>query len=85
MRFALLQTKRGTQTQSLTSTTRRMILVGYNVVWWVPVVLAAAGLTSYKTGLLSFLATTVARALVNLYRNNLLPEERAENFPLRSP
>jgi hypothetical protein len=63
----------------------RVVFVTYNVVWWIPVVLTVLGMVSYEVGLVGFLAVTTVRALVNLYRNNVMPVERAQFFPLRSP
>lgn len=48
-------------------------------------VLTVLGMVSYEVGLVGFLAVTMVRALVNLYRNNVMPVERAQFFPLRSP
>ena len=63
----------------------RVVFVTYNVVWWIPVVLTVLGMVSYEVGLVGFLAVTTVRALVNLYRNNVMSVERAQFFPLRSP
>lgn len=63
----------------------RQLFVAYNVVWWVPVVLAFVGVVSYRAGFLSFLVITIFRAVANLYRNNVLPVEAAQRFLLRSP
>ena len=57
----------------------------YNVVWWLPVALPLLGLISYTAGLVLFLAISLIRAGVNLYRNNVMPLEAAVRFPLRSP
>lgn len=84
MRFASLRTGHAEGAPPL-STADRLILVAYNLVWWVPVVLPVLGLVSYTFGLVGFLVITMVRAMVNLYRNNLMPVERAQRFPLRLP
>ena len=84
MRFAWLRTEDETEPPP-PSTADRLILVAYNLIWWVPVVLAVLGLISYAAGLVGFLTITMARAVVNLYRNNVMPIDRAQRFPLRSP
>ena len=63
----------------------RMVFVAYNVIWWVPVILAVLGIVSFWAGSLGFLIMNMLRAAVNAYRNNLLPVEAAQRFPLRSP
>ena len=85
MRFAWLRTKAGLQQPPLMSPTDRVILVAYNLVWWVPVVLTVLGVLSYRAGSLGFLVISVFRAAINLYRNNVLPVETAQRLPLRSP
>jgi hypothetical protein len=63
----------------------RLILVVYNVVWWVPVVLPIIGVVDAWTGFIGFALVTAIRLVANLYRNNILPPEQGEFFPLRSP
>ncbi len=84
MRFAWLRKKQGTEDPTM-SPPARLTYVGYNVIWWIPVVLVPLGVWSYQAGAIGFLVVTVVRALANLYRNNLLPIEAAQRFPLRSP
>ncbi|MCP5027925.1 MAG: hypothetical protein GY929_16745 [Actinomycetia bacterium] len=67
------------------SPTDRLLLVAYNVVWWVPVALPVLGVVSYQAGTIGFLAMSVVRAAINLYRNNVLTIAGAQRFPLRSP
>jgi len=67
------------------STSARLTYIGYNVIWWLPVVLVILGVWSYRAAAIGFIALTVFRALANLYRNNVLPIEAAQRFPLRSP
>jgi len=85
MRFAWLRTNYGSEAEQPSSGADRAILVAYNVVWWVPVVSTVLGITSYTTGLVIFTAGTIARAMINLYRNNIMPLEQAQDFPLRLP
>jgi hypothetical protein len=65
--------------------TAKVLVVSYNLVWWVPVALPLFDVISYRAGTLGFLAVTAARAAINAYRNNVLPFEKGASFPLRSP
>lgn len=67
------------------SNTNRIIYVAYNVIWWVPVVLPFTKIIDYCTGFVAFFVLTLVRAIVNLYRNNVLTSEQAVRFPLRAP
>jgi hypothetical protein len=62
-----------------------LLMVAYNVAWWIPMVLAFSKLIDYRTGIIAFLAVTVVRAIANLIRNNVLKPRQAVNFPLRAP
>ena len=84
MRFAWLRKKQGLEDPKM-GTGARLIYIGYNVIWWLPVVLVVLGVWSYGTGAVGFVFVTVFRALANLYRNNVLSIEAARRFPLRSP
>ena len=84
MRFAWLRKKRGLEDPKM-STGARLIYIGYNVIWWLPVVLVVGGVWSYRAGAIGFVVVTVFRALTVLYRNNVLSIEAAQRFPLRSP
>ena len=84
MRFAWLHRKQGTEDPTMTPAAR-LIYLGYNAIWWLPVVLVIVGAWSYRAGAVGFAVVTVFRALANLYRNNVLPIEAAQRFPLRSP
>ena len=84
MRFAWLRTHDGSEVPAMSSM-ERLAFIAYNVVWWVPPVVAFAGVVSYRTGAFWFVAITVVRALTNLYRVNVLPAEAAQRFSLRSP
>lgn len=85
MRFAWLRTSEGAASLPTMAPTDRLLFVAYNVVWWVPVVLPLVGVVSYRAGTVGFLTLTVARAVVNLYRNNIMSTTNAQRFPLRSP
>ena len=84
MRFAWLRSKEGSEQPPL-SPVGRLLFIAYNVVWWVPVVLAVVGTQSWRGGFVAFLIFTSFRAVVNLYRTNVLPVEAAQHFPFRSP
>ena len=84
-RFAWLRQQSADPAPVDESTTNRLILIAYNVIWWIPIVLAFTRLIDYRTGFIAFFAITVFRAGANIYRNNFLPLEKAERFPFRSP
>ena len=84
MRFAWLRKKRGTKEATMT-TAARLTYIGYNVVWWSPIVFVLLGIWSYRAGAGGFVVVTVFRTLANRYRNNMLSIEAAQRFPLRSP
>ena len=67
------------------SSTNRLIYITYNVIWWIPVVLPFTKIIDYRTGFVAFFVLTLVRAMVNLYRNNVLTSEQAVRFPLRAP
>ena len=88
MRFAWIREQdpnRSTTANLDRSPLHKLITIVYNLVWWVPLVLVLARVIDYRTGSISFAAITLLRAAANLYRNNFLPPERGETFPLRSP
>ena len=62
-----------------------LVLIVYNIIWWIPIILPFTGAISYTHGFISFLAVTVIRLIANLVRNNVLRPAQAETFPLRSP
>ncbi|MFW2340295.1 MAG: hypothetical protein ACN4GK_09620 [Acidimicrobiia bacterium] len=84
MRFAWLSKKQGLEDPKMI-TGARLIYIGYNVIWWLPVVLVVLSVWSYRAGAVGFVVVTVFRALANLYRNNVLSIEAARRFPLRAP
>lgn len=61
------------------------ILFIYNAVYWIPLILPWTTLMTYRQGVVGLTILIGVRALANLYRNNFLPLERAEIFPLRIP
>ena len=67
------------------SLSNKIIVVAYNLIWWVPIAFPMVGLTDYRTGSIIFFLITSTRAFINLYRVNILRPEQAMNFPLRSP
>jgi hypothetical protein len=85
MRFAWLQENSALNGSENESFFDRLILVIYNVVWWVPVVPPLLGWMDYETGFWGFTIVTFVRLAFNLYRNNILPPEQGVNFPFRSP
>ena len=85
MRFAWLQENSENTVSVEQSLISRLVYVAYNVVWWIPVVLAVVGIIDYGTAFWAFFVLTLIRAVANLYRNNFLTPEQAESFPLRSP
>ncbi|MFX1268546.1 MAG: hypothetical protein ACFFAK_11360 [Promethearchaeota archaeon] len=62
-----------------------LIMVAYNVIWWIPIILPFTGVINYNTGFVAFFIVTVIRLGANLLRNNVLRPEQAVDFPLRSP
>ena len=67
------------------SAASRLLLIVYNVVWWVPVVLPLFGVMSYRAGTIVFFTVTLTRVAINLYRNNVMSVDAAQRFPLRQP
>ncbi|MGB5757373.1 MAG: hypothetical protein WBM50_10695 [Acidimicrobiales bacterium] len=84
MRFAWLRTKENRDAPAVTLG-ERLILVAYNVAFWVPVAMPILGVISYRVGFVAFLAITVVRALINGYRINVMPVAAAERMPFRQP
>ena len=61
-------------------------MILYNVIWWLPIVLAFTKVIEYRTGFYCFFIITVFRAFFQTYfRNNILKGEKAEIFPLKHP
>ena len=84
MRFALLREKSVTNEPVKQSFTRRLIYIAYNIIWWIPIVLAVIKIIDYGTAFIALLVLTGIRANANLYRNNILNPDQAKSFPLRS-
>ena len=84
MRFAWQRENSGDEVSANQSTTNRIIYIFYNVVYWLPIVLAIFGVIDYRTGFITFSLILIIRAAANLYRNNTSPE-KGEYFALRSP
>jgi hypothetical protein len=85
MRFAWLREQSANEVPVRESLTSRIIMVTWNVVWWLPIALVLARAIDYRSGTIAFFAVTMARAVANVYRNNVLDPEQAAGFPLRSP
>ena len=84
MRFAWLRKNSANPGSVKQSFSNRFAYIAYNVVWWIPIVLAFTKIIDYRTAFLAFFVITIIRAGVNLYRNNVLNLEQAESFPLRA-
>jgi hypothetical protein len=84
MRFAWLNKDSDKDLPVKQSLTQRLIYIAYNIFWWIPIVLAVTKIIDYRTAFIALFVLTAIRAVVNLYRNNVLSPERAESFPLRA-
>jgi len=62
-----------------------LIMIAYNVIWWIPIILAFTKVIDYHTGFIAFFVVTVIRLAANLIRNNVLKPDQGDGFPLRSP
>ena len=85
MRFAWLREKSGDSAPAQSSAINQLILIVYNLIWWVPIVLGFFKVIDYRTAFITFLIITICRAIANVFRNNVLPPEQGERFPLRAP
>ena len=85
MRFAWLREQAADSTPSTLNGMRRLALLAYNAVWWLPIVLPLLDVIDYGTGFVAFAAVTAIRLSANLYLNNVLTLEQAERFPFRAP
>ncbi len=85
MRFAYLREKSGKDKKIENGTINLIIMIVYNVVWWLPIILSFSKVMEYKTGFISFFVITIIRAIFNLFRNNILKGDTAEKFPFRAP
>ena len=84
MRFAWNSKDSPDDIPSKESSIKRVIYIAYNLIWWIPIVLAIFKIIDYQTAFMALFVLTIFRAVVNLYRNNALDPEQAESFPLRS-
>jgi hypothetical protein len=85
LRFARLQESSPDYVRPKETALSRLILVIYNIVWWMPLVLTLTKVFDYRTGSIAMLAVTLVRAIANLVRNNVLDVDQAQVFPLRAP
>jgi hypothetical protein len=85
MRFAWLREKSGDAGPQQPGAISRLITIAYNLIWWVPIVLGFAKVIDYHAAFVTFLIVTIIRAVANVFRNNILPPEQGERFPLRAP
>ena len=84
MRFAWINEDSVKDVPTKQNSINRAIYIAYNLVWWIPIVLAIFKIIDYQTAFIALFVLTAIRAVVNLYRNNILNPQQAENFPLRS-
>lgn len=85
MRFAWFRKTSPAFMPGYQSAINRVLFVGFNVVYWVPVVLPIAGVIDYRACCVGFTAIIVTRLVLNLYRNNVLTPQQAVYFPFRAP
>ena len=84
MRFAWINKDSANDVPTEQSSINRVIYIAYNVIWWIPIVLAVIKIIDYRTAFIALFVLTVVRAIVNLFRNNVLNPKQAEDFPLRA-
>jgi hypothetical protein len=84
MRFAWINKDSATDVPTEQSPINRVIYIAYNLIWWIPIVLVVFKIIDYQTAFIALFVLTAIRAVVNLFRNNVLNPQQAENFPLRS-
>ena len=84
MRFAWLNNNAADQDSTKQSSLYRLVYIAYNLVWWLPIVLAFTKMIDYQTAFIAFFVISIIRAVVNVYRNNVLDPEQGESFPLRA-
>ena len=87
MRFAWIRKKSsaGDPPKRLFTHPLNLLMMAYNIVWWIPIILPFTGTIEYRTGFIAFFVVTIIRLVANLIRNNVLKGEQAESFPLRAP
>ena len=59
------------------------IRMAYNAAFWISLLFPFIGIIDYGTGLIVFFVVTIIRLGANLFLNNILKSEQADNFPLR--
>ena len=84
MRFAWINKDTAESIPAKEGSIRRAIYIVYNLIWWIPILLAVIKLIDYWSAFIMLFVLTVIRAVANLYRNNVLNPEQAERFPLRA-
>ncbi len=84
-RFAWLREKSGKPVPRKLRGTHRLIFLTYNIVYWLPIILAFTPAISYRAGFIGFFAIIIIRGILNFARNNFLAPEQGEYFLLRSP
>jgi hypothetical protein len=84
MRFASINKDSADEVPAKESSTRRVMYIAYNLIWWIPIALVVFKIIDYWTAFVALFVLTIIRAVVNLYRNNMLNPEQAESFPLRA-
>ena len=84
MRFAWINKDSTNDVPTEQSSINRVIYIVYNLIWWIPIVLAVFKIIDYRTAFIALFILTAIRAVVNLFRNNVLNPKQAENFPLRA-
>jgi hypothetical protein len=87
MRFAWLRQKinREALPKKIFTHPLNLLMMAYNIIWWIPIILPFTGIISYRAGFIAFFVVTLVRLIANLIRNNNLKMEDAEVFPLRAP
>jgi hypothetical protein len=85
MRFAWLRKNSEKNISVEQSRANRLIMTVYNLAWWVPILLPFINIINYRTGFITFTVISFIRLGANLYRNNILAPEQAENYPFRTP
>ena len=84
MRFAWINKDSAVDVPVKESSIGRVIYIAYNLIWWIPIVLAIIKIIDFRMAFIALFVLTVIRAGVNLYRNNVLNPEQAVSFPLRA-
>ncbi len=84
MRFAWLSKNLANDVPTEQSSINRVTYIAYNLIWWIPIVLVVIKIIDYQTAFIALFVLTVIRAIVNLFRNNVLNPKQAENFPIRA-